>query len=332
MSFLLALPTAARQRLLFAILCVVWGTTWLAMKAGIDVVPPAFFSGMRWTVAGIVLLIWRHLRHEPVRLPPRLIGRVVLLALGMISLNATIQLYGLRLISSGLAAVISAALTPIGLLGFAVGMGQERPTLRQGLAIAVGVAGIVVLFGPRAFAGRLESGELLGAAGVAVGTLLYCIGSVISRPLLRTIPPVQLAGVTNLIGGVVLLAVSLPLEPGAWEAAGLQWGWAAWLGWLWLVFAGSLGASIIFFLLVRDWGASRTGTYAFISPVISVLLGMAVLDEQVDAVQAVGMGLMLVGAGLALRKARSAAPCPRWASRHRSPGPRPRGPRPPILK
>jgi drug/metabolite transporter (DMT)-like permease len=302
LAILPALPAAARQRLLFAVLCFVWGTTWLALKASITVVPPAFFSGVRWTVAGAVLLAWGRFRGDAVVLSPRLMRRVAILGVVMISLNTTIQLYGLREISSGLGAVISSALTPLGLLGFAVAMRQERPTWRQVGAIAVGIAGILVLFGPRAMAGRLDVAELAGAGGVALGTIFYCIGSVLARPIMRTLPPVQLAGVTNLIGGIVLLALAVPFEPGAWRAAGLDWGWAAWTGWLWLTFAGSLGASIIYFLLVRDWGASRAGTYAFVSPVIAVLLGSVILDERLDAMQALGMALMLGGAGLALRR------------------------------
>jgi drug/metabolite transporter (DMT)-like permease len=82
----------------------------------------------------------------------------------------------------------------------------------------------------------------------------------------------------------------------------MAWGWAAWVAWWWLVLAGSLGASIIYFLLVRDWGASRTATYAFVTPVISVFLGMAVFGEHVDGTEALGMALMLAGAGLALRR------------------------------
>ena len=308
MSFLPTLSATARHRLLFTVLCLVWGTTFLALKTGVTAVPPAFFSGVRWTVAGIVLLAWRQLHHQRIRVPPRLLRRVVVLSLVMISLCTTIQLYGLRQVSSGLGAVLSSALTPISMLGFAVAMRQERLTWRQGVALAIGIAGILVLYGPRTIAGQVMPTELLGAAAMAVGTIISCITSVLARPYMRVIPPAQMAGVTNLIGGVGLLALSLPLEPGAWQAANLNWGWAAWLSWLWLVFAGSLGASIIFFLLLRDWGASRTGTYAFVTPVISVLLGMVVLDEHVDAVQALGMALMLAGAGLALRRGGDAKP------------------------
>jgi drug/metabolite transporter (DMT)-like permease len=302
-SFLPTLSSAARHRLLFVILCLVWGTTWLALKAGINAVPPAFFSGVRWAFAGIVLLGWRRFRHQRVLVSPRLLGRVIVMSLVMVSLCAVIQLYGMRQVSSGLAAVINSALTPISMLGFAVAMGQERMTWRQGIAFAIGIVGVVVLFGPSAIAGQIGLAELLGAAGVALSAVLYCVASVMSRRVMRIIPPVQLTGLTNLIGGLALLALSLPLEPGAWQAAGMAWGWEAWLAWLWLVLAGSLGASIIYFLLVRDWGASRTASYAFVTPVISVFLGMVVFGEHVSGTEAIGMGLMLAGAALALRRA-----------------------------
>ncbi len=302
MSFLPTLSSTARHRLLFLILCLVWGTTWLGLKVGVTDVPPAFFSGVRWTFAGIVLLGYRRFRRQRVFVSPPLIGRVVVMSVIMVSLCAIIQLYGMRYISSGLAAVINSALTPISMLGFAVAIGQERMTWRQGIAFAIGVAGILVLFGPRIATGRMGVGELLGAIGVAVSAMLYCVASVMSRRVMRIVPPVQLTGLTNLIGGLALLAVSLPFEPGAWHAAGMAWGWAAWVAWWWLVLAGSLGASIIYFLLVRDWGASRTATYAFVTPVISVFLGMAVLGEHVDGTEAIGMALMLAGAALALRR------------------------------
>ena len=320
MPILPALPVLLRQRLLFAILCFVWSTTWLAMKLGIAVVPPAFFSGVRWTVAGIALLAWRRYQHAPIGVSPRLVGRLVVLSLFMLSLNSSIQLYGLRLITTGMAAVINSGLTPIFMLAAAVALRQERLTWRQTIAIAVGVSGLLVLFGLRAV-GQMDWREILGIILMVVSTLSYCVGSVLSRPLLRTMAPVHLAGVTNLIGGVVLLVLSLPLEPGAWQAAGFAWGWRAWAGWAWLVFAGSLGASIIFFILIRDWGAGRTGSYAFVTPVIAVALGMAVFGEQVDAAQALGMTLMLVGAGLGTtggRRDTPATPTPQTAARGRS--------------
>ncbi|MGH7212250.1 MAG: DMT family transporter, partial [Acetobacteraceae bacterium] len=290
----------ARQRLLFVVLCLVWGTTWLALKVGVTAVPPAFFSGTRWTVAGLALLAWRRWRGQRVRLPHRALGRAALVGVLMVALNAVLMLYGLRYVSSGLAAVISSALTPIALLGFSVAFGHEPFRPRQLAAIGLGVLGIGVLFGPAAAEGPLGLGEALGAAGVIAGTLCYTLGSVLARPLMRSVAPADVAALTNLIGGGMLLPLSLAFEPGAWHAAGGDWGTAAWAAWLFLLLPGSLGATIIYLILVRDWGASRTGTYAFVSPVFAVFLGVAFQGEQVDASSALGMALMLAAAGVVL--------------------------------
>jgi len=295
-------PASARQKLLFGLMCLIWGSNWLALKVGTGAVPPGFFSGSRWTIAGLLLLAWRWWRGADNRVNPRLLARLALVALLMVALNALIQNYGLRLVSSGLAAVISSALTPISLLGFGVMLGQERLTLRQTGAIGLGVCGIVLLFGPKAARGGLDWLELLGAAGVIVGCLCYSLGSVLCRPLMRAMAPAQVATMTNLLGGLMLLAGSIPFEPGAARAMRLDWGWAAWLSWLFLLVPGSLGGTVIYFMLVRDWGASRTGTYAFVTPVISVLLGVFALGERVDVADAAGMVLMLAAAGLALQR------------------------------
>ena len=297
------LSPIARQRLLFATLCIVWGANWLAMKAGVAAVPPGFFSGTRWTFAGLVLLLWWKLQGRSLRIRRRVVRRLVFVSVMLISFNAVIMLYGLRYVPVGLAAVINAGLTPVAMLGFGIGFGLERFRLRQLGAFALGIGGILLLFGPRAIEGRLDYPELLGALAIIIGNLFYCYGSVASRPLMRVISPVLLTATTNFIGGFILLVLSLIFEPGVGQAMTFRWGAAAWAGWLFMVMAGSLGATIIYFFLVRDWGPSRTGTYAFVSPVIAILLGMAVYGERLDAIEAGGMALMLAGAAVALRRA-----------------------------
>jgi drug/metabolite transporter (DMT)-like permease len=295
-------PPIGRQRLLFAVLCFVWGTTWLAMKVGIATVPPGIFAGTRWTVAGLVLLLARWAGGQRLQIPMRLTGRLIVVAVLMVSLNQVIQLYGLRFITAGLAAVLSSALTPISLLAFAVGMGQERFAWRQIGAIAIGVLGIVVLFGPDALAGHLHLREMLGASGVIIGCLAYSAGSVMARPLMRTLAPTQMAAMTNLIGGVLLFIVSAAFEPGARAALVTIWSWPAMLAWLYLLLPGAILSTVIYFVLVRDWGASRTGTYAFVSPVIAVTAGTTLFGEKLDAADVVGMLLMLSAAAIVLRR------------------------------
>jgi len=304
----MTLSPAAIQRGLFLFLCLVWGTNWLAMKAGTAEVPPGIFSGLRWSVAGALLLGFLALRGNPVRVPPRLWGRIVWVSVMMIPLNAVIMLYGLRWIPSGLAAVLNSALTPIAMVGFAAMLGQERFSLRHLAALAVGVVGVLVLYGPKAAVGELDKWELLGAAGVMTGNLLYCYSSVAARPLMRVLPPVHLVAITNFIGGMVLLIFALAFEPGAMQAATLRWSVVAWASWWYLLLPASLGATIIYFRLLRDWGAGRVGTYAFISPVVAVLLGILVAGEQVGPIDALGMAIMLGAAGLALYRPAEKSP------------------------
>lgn len=296
--------STASQRAMFVFICFVWGTTWLAMKVGISTVSPGIFAGLRWSLAGAIILAFRKLSGQRVMPPPRLIPRLLLVSVVLITLNQIIQLYGLKYITAGLAAVISSALTPIALLVFSVVAGQERFSPRQLGAIGLGIAGVAMLFGPSAMAGTLDVWQVIGAVGVTIGVLCYAAGSVMTRPMMRTLEPVQLAGLTDLIGGVVLLVAALAVEPGAWESMRLHWGWPAFLGWLYLLVPGALMSTTMYFLLVRDWGASRPGTYAFISPVIAVVIGCALFDEKLDWGEAVGMVLMLGAAGLALRPAR----------------------------
>lgn len=291
-----------RHRSMFLALCFVWGTTWLAMKVAVATVPPGFFAGTRWTVAGLALLGWRLARGGWITVPFRLRGRLFVVSMLMVTLNQAIQLYGLLTVPAGVAAVLSSGLTPISLLGFAVLLGQERFSWQHAAAIALGVCGILMLFGPKAMNGTFGWPQLFGAIAVIVGLLCYSLGSVLSRPLMRAMPPADVAAFTNLIGGLVLLVLSVAVEPGSNQAARLFWGWPAVLAWLWLLLPGSLGATIIFFLLVRDWGASRTGTYAFVSPVVAVVIAVPLLGEQVTVTDVMGIGLMLSAASLVLRR------------------------------
>ena len=300
------LSKTAQQRAMFVFICFVWGTTWLAMKIGIAVVPPGVFAGLRWSIAGFILLLWWRARKEPVMPPAGLLPRLIVVSVLLITLNQVIQLYGLVHITAGLAAVISSALTPIALLGFSVALGQESFTWRQIGALALGVVGVFTLFGPAALAGTVNPLEVMGASAVVVGCLCYSLGSVLTRPMMRRVAPVQLAGLTDLVGGLILLLSSLALEPGGWEAMSFRWGWPAFLAWLYLLIPGSLLSTTMYFLLVRDWGASRPGTYAFVSPVIAVIIGSTQFGERLDWGDAVGMALMLAAAALALKPGRGA--------------------------
>ncbi len=297
------MSTIAKQRLMFVVLCIVWGSTWIAMKQGTAHVPPAMFSGLRWTTAGIILLAYSAFRDGRLRIPWHALGPVLLMSVLINSANQLFMLYGLRYVASGLGAVINCALTPLSLLAFAVLNRQERITKRVAMAMALGVVGIFVLFGPAAMSGRLDGMALFGAFCIVMGTITYAWGSVMARPYTASMSPYLLAGMINLCGGLQLIPISLIFEPGSVASLNLVWGWVAWSSWLFLLIPASLGASTIFMILVRDWGPSKAGSFAFVSPIIAVFEGLVISGEELHAADALGMALMLVAAWVALRKA-----------------------------
>lgn len=289
----------------FALLCLIWGATWIGIKAGVESVPPLFFAGTRFVTAGLLLLALGSFRDERVNVAAQDRLRFFVVSLLMISLCYGPLFWGMRYISSGTAAVLELALTPIALLFFAVLLGDERAAVRHFVAIGLGVAGIALLFGPQALAEAAPAGPgsdryAVGAFAVASAAFTYGLGSVVARPLLKKYPPFLVAGITTFVGGGVLLAYALSFEAGAVQALRGDWGWAAWAGWLFLVLFGSLIGYTLYMRLLRDIGASRAGSYAFVSPVVAVVLGVLVFGETIKPLDIPAIILMLAGAYMAM--------------------------------
>ncbi|MBC7799219.1 MAG: EamA family transporter [Gemmatimonadaceae bacterium] len=289
---------------MFAAMCLIWGSTWIAAKAGLMVVPPSLYAGTRFVVAGGAILLFVGWRRHAMRVAPGHRARMAAVALLMVSATYSLLFWGASVLSTGMAAILDMAFIPMALLGIGALFGEDRITAGRACGIGVGVGGLVMLFGPRAFTGDGTSTiELLAAGATVLSAILYSLGSVLARPLLRVYSPLLIAGVTNLGGGIVMVAGSVAFEPGAVAALSGRWGLAAWAGWWFLVVFGSLAAFTIFLHLVREWGGARAGAYAFVSPVIAVMLGIAVYGETVTPMEAAGMATMLAGAWLTVRPA-----------------------------
>jgi drug/metabolite transporter (DMT)-like permease len=304
--------TFDRNGLLFLLLCAIWGTTWIGIKAGIEVVPPLIFAGTRFMTAGTILLSVAAISGKSLCMARRDLPRLVFVSLFMVALCYGPLFWGMLYIDSGTAAVLELSLTPIVLLCSALLLGEETFDRRRLVAIVLGVSGLVILFGPTVYLGwSAQSGgasamKLWGAAAVASAALTYGWGSVVARPLLRAYPSTLVTGATTLLGGGALLATSLLFEPNAVQALSGHWGLAAWSGWLFLVLFGSLVGYSIYMRLLRDIGASRAGVYAFVSPVIAVMLGMALYGEELHILDVAGMLVMLIAAGLAMFEPKTA--------------------------
>src|SRR5438270_1272573 len=286
------------DHLLFLLMSLIWGATWIATKAGIAAVPPFFFGAARYVlVSAVLVFVVRDLRTV-------FRGRALrLIITGMLVVVGTYAFiyWGMQYVASGVSGVVNMSINPVGLFGLAILLGQERPTWRHALALVFGIAGLLLLF----FGNATMTGstmELWGAAALVAGSLSYCLGSVLSRPLLDQMTPLQLTAAQGLVGAVGLGVLSLAAEPvsGATFAALLMPSSLA--GVLFLVIAGTFIAYIIFLRLMRDWGASRAGLYSFVSPVVALILGAVVYGEPLTWREITGAAIMLLAARIAVAR------------------------------
>jgi drug/metabolite transporter (DMT)-like permease len=305
-----AANVTASNAALFATMCLVWGLTWWPAKVGAAHVPPILLAAARFTIAGALMLAWAG--RDALAVPRSALGRLVATALLVNTGNYALLFWGIARAPTGLAAIVNFATIPVFSLLASRWLEGEPIGGRRIAAIALGALGLALLFATRArvaTGSAMASGdELAGLAAIALGTLLYCFGAVLSRPIAATLPVVSLAGWQTLVGGVGLVVLSLALEPVEQRHLHELVRWPTLPALVFLVAAGSLAGFTIYLRLLRDWGAFRAGLYAFVSPAIAVAVGVVVLGERFGWVEGVGGALMFVAAAIAF-----AAPAARRA-------------------
>ncbi len=282
---------------LFSIMSLVWGATWAAVKVGVTAVPPVFFAAMRYLLVGVLLVLF--VRGLGSLFARGFIGRTVVTGALVNVGTYALLFWGMQFVGSGVSGLINLALVPVGLFGLSVLVGDEQPRWRHAVALALGVAGLAVLFsGKTSFAA--SGAELWGAGAIVAATFCYCLGTVLSRPLVTAFTPLQVTAAQAVVGAVGLVALSAALEPLSIETLGALASPAPLAGLMFLVIFGTIAAYTIYLLLVREWGAPRAGLYAFVSPIVALALGWLLFAEPVGWREAVGAAAMLLAAALAM--------------------------------
>lgn len=294
-----------RNLALFALMSLIWGATWAAVKIGLGGVPPLTLAAARFILVAAILAVTV---GGAARLAfgqrwPRVMASGALINVATYSL----LFWGMQSVPSGLSGMINLSLMPVLLFLLAVMTGEERIGWRHGGALLLGVAGLAALFVPR-MAAQGEA-ELLGIAAIIAGTVTYCFGSMASKPLLREAPPLRVTAAQAIVSAAMLTPLAWIIEgmDGAGIAALARP--AAFGSLAYLVLAGSILAYTIYLRLIRDWGMSRAGLYAFVSPVVALIIGSIAFGESIGAAEIVGTILLLGAAGLSLR-ANGSRPAP----------------------
>jgi drug/metabolite transporter (DMT)-like permease len=286
----------------FVLMTLIWGATWAAVKVGVAAVPPVFFAFLRYALVGAILAATV---RGVAALPDRsLLGRVVITGLLINTGTYAFLFWGMQFIPSGVSGLVNLSLIPIGLFSLSIIVGDERASWRHAAALVLGTVGLVLLFSSKASLSG-NAAELKGAAAIVIGTFCYCLGTVLSRPLLASITPMQLAGMQAIVGAVGLFFASILFEPLSPETLNAVIAPAPLAGLIFLVLLGTIVAYTIYLRLLRDWGTSKAGLYAFLSPIVALVLGWLLFGEAITWREIVGAGTLLIAAGLAFNTKRS---------------------------
>ena len=292
-----AAPSTAALLLAYAIVYVVWGSTYLAIRFAIETIPPLVMTGARFLMAGGLLFVVLALRGEALPTRREWAGGAVVGAL-MLGAGVGGVSWAEQRIPSGVAALL-VTLMPIWMVLLEWLRTRERPSAAAFVGLALGFLGVSLLLSPQELiTGAPTDG--VGATVVLVGSLFWAFGSVYGASIPRAANPFMAAATQMLTAGVLLALVGVGAgERIAW--AGI--GWRSAVAWGYLVVFGSLIAFTAYTWLLRVDRASRVGTYAYVNPVVAVLLGWSLADEPLTP-RVIGAAVTVIGAVVLIRRAR----------------------------
>ncbi len=299
----------------YMVLCLIFGTTFLAIKTGINAgFSPFMFAGLRFLAAGVLIYLYA-LRKNLIRGLHRNDWReIVLIGLAMTTVKFAALYWALQFIPSGSSALL-VAIFPIMVVLASYLINRETITALQRIGLVLGFLGVYLIVDMRV----AGTGWIIGAAAIMVGEFINAVGAVWSRKVLnRGIPPVVLNGIQMLAGSIGLIILSLISETSPLPDSNPL---AGWLALLYLVVAGSIVGAGIYYWLIQGMGPLIPSTWSYVSPVIALFVGYLVLNESLTGRGLAGAAVVLAGVVLTNYEAFVAI----WRSRVRKPAGEPAG-------
>jgi drug/metabolite transporter (DMT)-like permease len=282
---------AWKTLLAFAIIYFVWGSTFLAIRIGVREVPPFMLAAMRFLIAGLAIYGWMIARGEP-RPTVRQWMSAVLLALLIFVGDYGLLFWAEQRVPSGIAAVMMATIPVFMAIAEITLLQTQRLTLRLALALLVGIGGVAVLMGRSLNVGG-EPIERAGAVALIVAAICWAVASALTRKLPLPASKVVSSGAQMFAGGILLALTSTALG----EFRGFRLmavSSAAWLALAYLIVAGSIIAFTAYVWLIHHESPTKVGTYAYVNPVVAVLLGYFFGGESLGVRTILGTLLVLV--------------------------------------
>ena len=278
------------------IVYIVWGSTYLAIRVVVETIPPLLSAGVRFGVAGLVLVAVLALQRgfAAVRPTRAQLGGAALVGLLLPGANAVVSVAEQE-VPSSIAALLIASV-PLWVILLRAGSG-DRVSLRGAASVLVGFAGVALLVRPGEQSGDATVLGLLACVGAA---LMWASGSFASPRLALPRDPLSSVGWQMLLGGLAIVAVGLAIGEGgdvdvdAFSARSL-------LALAYLIVFGSWVAYTAYAWLLQNAPISKVSTYAYVNPVVAIFLGWLILDEVVTSTTLVGAAIIVASVALVVR-------------------------------
>ena len=282
-----------RTQILISFICVYffWGSTYLAIRYGLNDLPPFVMASTRFLISGSILLALcaiRKVRMWPTR---REFGVLAIIGVLMLGCGNTAVLWSELYLSTRLAALLVAGIPLFAALIEMFLPNGEGLSSRGWLGIIVGFAGLAFLVSPglhNSFHG--DSRQIIATAIILAGAFCWTAGSVISRRSTMAISGFAAAGWQMLFGGIFNTAIMF--SAGGYR--GSHWDVEAWSSIFYLVIFGSLTGYTAYIYLLNHVAVSKVTTYAYVNPVIAVILGAIFIHERFVTVEYIGMASILL--------------------------------------
>ena len=282
-----------KSRLVWLILCFIWGSTWLFIKIGLNDLPPLTFAGIRFVIA--VVILFGIILVRRLSLPRNGAEWRLLILTGILSfsLNYGLIFWGEQYVSSGLAALLQATIPVFGLVIAHFYLPQERMTPARIAGVILGVCGVGVVFSNQL---SVAGGKALaGSIAMVMSSFFVAYSNVLIKGRAANIDPAIIAAAQMLFGLIPLLLIGVPLEG---NPIHFRWTTLAVVSLFYLALIGSVVAFLLYYWLMRNMDVTKTMLIALVTPVVAVALGMVVLDEQLSWRTFVGGLMIMSGIGL----------------------------------
>lgn len=280
-------------RILISFICVYffWGSTYLAIRYGLNELPPFVMASTRFLISGSILLALCAIRRVKMWPTRREFGVLAIIGVLMLGCGNTAVLWSELYLSTGLAALLVAGIPLFAaLIEMFLPNGEGLPP-RGWMGIVVGFAGLAFLVSPglrSSFHG--DSRQIIATGIILAGAFCWTAGSVISRRSTIQISGFAAAGWQMLFGGIFNTAIMF--SAGGYR--GSHWDVEAWSSIFYLVIFGSLTGYTAYIYLLNHVAVSKVTTYAYVNPVIAVTLGAIFIHERFVTVEYVGMASILL--------------------------------------